>query len=193
MHKCAAMEGDVLDVRTSAVDLTRKMGQIKRAQAVTQNHSQMVEDFRKDLSRWDLERQTNERKLVEEINHLKQEINSLKYSLERQSTTVDSHRRILDRNNDEIKQLHSTLNETRKDQTANQASVQSIVHKLRTELEVNMMELENNLIRMGDDMWGGEAGFSRMHAEVTLLRDHVDGLEGDIADLKATRATSLSV
>jgi len=193
VQKCAALSGDVMDIQDASTNVTKKMGDLQRIHMTWQSQVDMVEEFRRDLSKWDMDRQVNEAKLTEEINTIKQKLTHLQFEVERKDNLIQANKRCIDRTEEQTRILHTNINETQNALQAYQSRIQNTIQMSQTTLEVKMLELETKTLQMSDDLFGGEAGNQKVKLELEGMKEYLDLMKGELKKLQADKATAVKV
>mmetsp|Transcript_96014 Transcript_96014/g.200566 ORF Transcript_96014/g.200566 Transcript_96014/m.200566 type:complete len:654 (+) Transcript_96014:98-2059(+) len=160
-----------------------KMGQRVEEQVL------LVDSFREEMARWDVERRAYQAAAMENMSAMKTDLDGFRYQLEREDSSIHSLQRTTDRVVGELAKIQEG-NELLRTHVENRLSqMNRIVNSTKTDLEAKLVNLETRFNRAQDELWGEETGLAKVMSDLRITDKTVRELEDDVKDLQASKAT----
>lgn len=145
------------------------VNQLIRSAVNVQQQVALIETFREEMAKWDFERQQSNAKAAENISMMKQELDTFRYGLEREDTSVHGVQRTVDRVVGELERVQETADMLRQHMDTRLSQQAKVLNSAKTDLEVKLIALETRCNRMGDELWGEETGLAKAVADLESL------------------------
>eukprot|EP00811_Abedinium_folium_P003470 NODE_1318_length_2524_cov_6.987067.p1 GENE.NODE_1318_length_2524_cov_6.987067~~NODE_1318_length_2524_cov_6.987067.p1 ORF type:complete len:703 (+),score=216.70 NODE_1318_length_2524_cov_6.987067:158-2266(+) len=162
IHKAAMLEQNLKDVHTEVVQATATISALQKQGTQIEQQVILVNNFREEMSKWDVERRQKQADMTEGLASTKHELDGFRYSLERKDATIHGLQRTVDRAVSELVRLQESteLLQQRVDKQFAQHARQ--VNCTKTELEVRLVSLEARHNRLSDELWGDQTGLAKI-------------------------------
>jgi hypothetical protein len=185
-HEMADFRQELARSSATITDLARIANKVDEQVVV-------VEGFREELTKWEVERRTQQTNTVESMAGMKQDLDNFRYSLERKDAAIYSMQRTLDRMVGELSKLQEGSEALRNHVETRQAQQSKILNGAKTDLEVKIIALETKHNRLSDDLWGEETGLARATMNITKTNDLVMTLSEEMKRMQHDKANVLQL
>jgi len=185
-HEMADFRQELARSSATITDLARIANKVDEQVVV-------VEGFREEMSKWEVERRTQQTNTVETMAGMKQDLDNFRYSLERKDAAIHSMQRTLDRMVGELSKLQEGSEALRHHVETRQAQQSKILNGAKTDLEVKIIALETKHNRLSDDLWGEETGLARATMNITKTNDLVMSLSEEMKRMQHDKANVLQL
>lgn len=168
---------------------TKAIQEVTLTSVKAEQQISIVEHFREEMSRWDVQRRSQEAKVAEEISLMKHELDGFRYNLERKESALHGLQRTVDRVTGEMNRLQDSQDQLRK-YCEERLDVQSkAINTARTDLEVKLIALESKHNSLADELWGEETGLAKVTGELSKTNLVVGQLSEEMKKVQEKKAS----
>lgn len=181
IQRSSALEDKLKNMQATLDKHTTEMEAIKRVKETAEMQISTVEGFREELSRWDVQRRSQEAKVEESLSLKTHDINALRATLEVKTSEFKGLGRTVTKLGDIVdasKEEHSKLRQyciERIDTSRDK------LYKLRDEFETRMTAAETETHALKDVQCSVDSGVGNLKAELlrlaTIITEHGEGIE----------------
>lgn len=187
LHRVSLFENELSSIRHSVERHSRTLGEVNVLSVRAEQQLNMVEQLREEMSKWDSQRRVHESRLGEELNIMKTEIDSFKFSLDRKDSAIQAVQRACDRVLTDVAHAVDSQESLRQYTDTRLEAQSSQAASLRTEIEVKLVGLETKHNTLADELWGEETGLAKVSAEMSRNAEVVQALVEDVKRLNKAK------
>merc|ERR550537_1898352 len=152
IHKASAQQLEIDQIKAMVDKHAKSIQEVTLTSVKAEQQISIVEHFREEMSRWDVQRRSQEAKVAEEISLMKHELDGFRYNLERKEASIHGLQRTVDRVTAEMNRLQDSQDQLRK-YCEERLDVQSkAINTARTDLEVKLIALESKHNSLADEL-----------------------------------------
>ncbi|CEM14446.1 unnamed protein product [Vitrella brassicaformis CCMP3155] len=190
IHRVTQTELSLKSLREMNERIQKDMHDAQLLSVKADQQVSMVEHFREELSKWDVQRRNHESKLTEELSVMKHDLDGFRYNLERKDTTIQGLQRAVERATQEVNRLMDGQDQLRQysDERIDLQSKQ--LSDFRTETEVKLVAVETKHNALADELWGEETGLAKVTGELNKSNQIVSALNEEVKRIARSKAST---
>lgn len=188
IRKTATLEYEFGELKAELQRNSTTLAGLTKVAGKVEQQVELVESFREDLGRWDNERRQFQAESVEQTTALRQDLDSFRYQLERQDSSIHSVQRTMDRVVGELGRVQDGLDSLRGHVETRLGQHSKMLNGTKTDIEVKLTALEARHNRLSDDLWGDETGLAKVVSDLAQTNNMVTQLNEEIASMRTNKA-----
>lgn len=180
VYRSSLLQAEVENLKGLVNQHTKGINDVSLAQTKAQQQVSMIDSFREEMGKWDVQRKASETKTSEELSGLKTELDGFRYNLEQKESALMHLNRSVDRTVAELNRLQD--NQGKLDDSVEQRldEASKRLNKATIELETKLSAFELKHDALTDELWGEETGLAKVTGELHKTMKTVTQLEADM-------------
>jgi len=189
IQKASSLQLDIDAIKNLTDKHAKSIQDVTLASVKAEQQISIVEHFREEMSRWDVQRRGQEAKVAEELSLMKHELDGFRYNLERKEASIHGLQRTVDRVTAEMNRLQDSQDQLRKycEERIDQQS--KSINTARADLEVKLIALETKHNSLADELWGEETGLAKVTGELSKTNLVVQQLTEEMKKVQDKKAS----
>jgi chromosome segregation ATPase len=188
IHKASMLSLDLASVRDTVQKHGQQLNDMASLSVKAEQQISIVEHFREELGKWDVQRRASEAKDAEEISVVKQELDTFRYNLERKESALHGLQRSVDRVQGEMNRLQESQEALRRHCEKRLDQQSKAINGAKTDFEVKLLALETKHNNLSDELWGEETGLAKVTGELQKTNSIVTVLSEEMKKVQRSKA-----
>jgi len=188
IHKASMLSLDLASVRETVQKHGQSLNDMASLSVKAEQQISIVEHFREELGKWDVQRRASEAKVAEEISVVKQELDSFRYNLERKESALHGLQRSVERVQGEMNRLQESQEALRRHCEKRLDQQSKAINGAKTDFEVKLLALETKHNNLSDELWGEETGLAKVTGELQKTNSIVTVLSEEMKKVQRSKA-----
>jgi len=188
IHKASMLSLDLASLRETVQKHGQELQNMASLSVKAEQQISIVEHFREELGKWDVQRRASEAKVAEEISVVKQELDSFRYNLERKESALHGLQRSVDRVQGEMNRLQESQEALRRHCEKRLDQQSKAINGAKTDFEVKLLALETKHNNLSDELWGEETGLAKVAGELQKTNSIVTVLTEEMKKVQRSKA-----
>lgn len=189
IKRATAYEEKNAELRNLVETMKKQMGDVQVMVAKSEQQALVIENFREELSQWDVQRRTHEAKVAEEMSLTKHELEGFRYNLEQKESIIRGLTRTAERVNGEMSKVQEELTQQGVKYDEKHSTHYKVITKNKMELDSRLLLLEGKHNKLADDLWGEETGLATLNGEVQKTNHVVTEMVEEVKRLERKKAS----
>merc|ERR1719197_1637411 len=189
IHKASAQQLEIDQIKAMVDKHAKSIQEVTLTSVKAEQQISIVEHFREEMSRWDVQRRGQEAKVAEELSLMKHELDGFRYNLERKEASIHGLQRTVDRVTAEMNRLQDSQDQLRKYCEERIDSQSKSINSARADLEVKLISLETKHNSLADELWGEETGLAKVTGELSKTNLVVQQLTEEMKRVQEKKAS----
>jgi len=188
IHKASMLSLDLSSLRETVQKHGSALDAMASLSVKAEQQISIVEHFREELGKWDVQRRASEAKVAEEISVVKQELDAFRYNLERKESALHGLQRSVDRVQGEMNRLQESQEALRRHCEKRLDQQSKAINGAKTDFEVKLLALETKHNNLSDELWGEETGLAKVTGELQKTNSIVTVLSEEMKKVQRSKA-----
>mmetsp|Transcript_6004 Transcript_6004/g.14338 ORF Transcript_6004/g.14338 Transcript_6004/m.14338 type:complete len:564 (+) Transcript_6004:67-1758(+) len=188
IHKASQQQLEIDNIRASVEKHAKSINDVMLMSVKAEQQISVVEHFREEMSKWDVQRRSQEAKVAEDIAFMKHELDGFRYNLERKESAINALQRTVDRLVGEMHRLQDSQDQLRKYCEDRIDTQSKAINNARTDIEVKLIALETKHNSLADELWGEETGLAKVQGDLSKTNGIVMQLSDEMKKVQKNKA-----
>jgi len=188
IRKTTLMEQVVEELREQVLKTSSTVGDLSRTSSKVDQQVIVVENFREEMARWDAERRQAQAQAAESLSVMKQDLDTFRYALEREDSSIHSIQRTVDRAVDEIQKVQAGADSLQHHVNSRIVQQNKLLNGTKADLEVRLISLETRHNRLSDELWGEATGLTKVTRDLSKTDETVAYISRELVRMEHEKA-----
>jgi len=189
VRKAAKLEHAQRSLEDDSAIKTAQIADLMRVAQKIEQQVNIIEGFRQEMTKFDLERRQWQGEATESLTTMKQDMDAFRYQLERQEGSVHGSQRTVDRVAGELGRIQESADLLRENTERRLNHQTKTLNTFKADLEVKLVGLEARHNQLSDDLWGEETGLAKVMHDLSRTNEVVSGMSSELSSMKYDKAS----
>jgi len=180
VYRSSLLQAEVENLKGLVNQHTKGINDVSLAQTKAQQQVSMIDSFREEMGKWDVQNKAFATKTSEELTILKTELDGFRYNLDQKESALMHLNRSVDRTVAELNRLQDTQGKLDDDVERRLDAFSKRLNTTGVELQTKLSALELKHDALTDELWGEETGLAKVTGELHKTMESVEKLKADM-------------
>lgn len=188
VYRCSLLQAEADNLKGLVNQHTKSINDVSLAQTKAQQQVSMIDSFREEMGKWDMQRKASETKVSEELSGLKTELDGFRYNLEQKESALLHLNRSVERTVSELNRIQESQGKLDESVELRLDECSKRLNRATIELETKLSAFELKHAALTDELWGEETGLAKVTGELHKTMSSVEKLEADMVWVQEHKA-----